>query len=314
MVKKNNSKIVYSVVVPVLNEEGNVAPLHKEILLVMKSLKKNFEIIFVNDGSADKTLQNLKKLKPVKIIDLRKNCGQSAALDAGIKASKGEILITLDGDGQNDPADIPELLAKMEEGYDAVCGWRYKRKDNFTKRFISKGAKFLRSLLVSDGVHDAGCTLRVYKRECFEDLDLYGEMHRMIPALLKWRGFKITEIKVNHRPRTRGKTKYNWKRTIKGFLDMLEIWFWRKYENRPLHLFGSLGLLLTIFSSLFLLFLAIKRLFFNYGLSDKIWPLAGMTSFITGIQLLIFGLLANLIIKNRYKKDFYKIREIIENK
>ena len=310
--EKTGTKTIYSVVVPVYNEDGNVVLLHKEILQVMKKLKESFEIIFVNDGSTDDTLNELKKLKPVKIVDLRKNSGQSAALDAGIKLADGEILITMDGDGQNDPADIPNLLKKLNEGYDVVCGWRHKRKDDFTKRFVSKGARFLRSFLVSDGVHDSGCTLRACHKECFEDLDLYGEMHRMIPSLLKWRGFRMTEIKVNHRPRQKGRTKYNWKRTIKGFLDMLEIWFWRKYESRPLHLFGAAGIALIGLSSLFLLFLAIKRFFFNYSLSDKIWPLIAMTGFITGIQFLIFGLLADLTIKNRNKKNFYKIKEVIE--
>lgn len=310
--QKDKDLPYYSVVVPVFNEQDNVASLHKEILAQMKSLKKSFEIIFVNDGSIDNTLNELIKLKPIKIIDLRKNSGQSAALDAGIKQAKGEIIITMDGDGQNDPADIPNLLKKLDEGFDVVCGWRYKRKDDLTKRFVSHCARILRGFLVSDGVHDSGCTLRVCKKECFEDLDLYGEMHRMIPSLLKWRGFRISEIKVNHRPRTKGKTKYNWKRTVKGFVDMLEIWFWRKYETRPLHLFGASGIALIGLSSLFTLYLAIRRLFFDYSLSDKIWPLVAITGLITGIQLLIFGLLADLTIKNRIKKDFYKIREIIE--
>jgi glycosyltransferase involved in cell wall biosynthesis len=310
--QKNDHLPYFSVVVPVLNEQDNVAFLHKEILVQMKGLKKSFEIVFVNDGSSDNTLNELKKLKPIKIIDLRKNSGQSAALDAGIKQAKGEIIITLDGDGQNDPADIPNLIKKLDEGFDVVCGWRHKRRDNLTKRFVSHWARLLRSFLVGDGIHDSGCTLRACRKECFEDLDLYGEMHRMIPSLLKWRGFKIAEIKVNHRPRTKGKTKYNWKRTVKGFVDMLEIWFWRKYETRPLHLFGATGLALIGLSFLFLFYLAVRRLFFNYSLSDKIWPLVAITGIITGIQLLAFGLLADLTIKNRTKKDFYKIREIIE--
>jgi len=309
----NDQKPYYSFIIPVFNEEKNVAPLHKEIIAVAKKLKKPFEIIFVNDGSNDATLKILKTLSPVKIINFRKNFGQSAALDAGIKHSQGEILITLDGDGQNDPADVPKMLEKLNKGYDVVCGWRYHRQDPFSKRFISDGAKFLRKFLVNDGVHDSGCTLRVYKRECFDHLDLYGEMHRMIPALLRWNGFRITEIKVNHRRRKSGRTKYSWKRTFKGFLDMLDIWFWRKYKGRPLHLFGSAGLFFIFFSVLLGTYLAIKRLFFGYGLSNKIWPLIAVTGFITGIQLLVFGLLANLILKSgNHHDDFYKIREIIE--
>jgi len=305
-------KPYFSIIVPILNEGKNIKNLHQEIVMVMKSLKKPYEIIFVDDGSSDNTLQVLKKLHPAKIIRFRKNFGQSAALDAGIKNSQGEILITLDGDGQNDPNDIPKLLKKLSERYDVVCGWRYQRKDPLSKKIISKFANYLGSFLVNPGIHDSGCTLRVYKRECFEDLDLYGEMHRLIPALIKWRGFKITEVKVNHKKRKFGKSKYTLTRTVKGFLDMFEVWFWRKYESRPLHIFGAAGLLLSFLSFAFAVFLAIMRLFFGYGLSDKIWPLVAVTSFITGIQLLIFGLLADLIIKNRNRKDFYKIKEVIE--
>ncbi|MCJ7804158.1 glycosyltransferase family 2 protein [Patescibacteria group bacterium] len=305
-------KPYFSVIVPLFNEEKNIAKLHQEILMVMKSLEKPYEIIFVDDGSNDNSFQVLRKLKPLKTIRFRRNFGQSAALDAGIKNSQGEILITLDGDGQNDPNDIPKLLKKLNEKYDAVCGWRYQRKDPLSKKIISKFANYIGSFLVNPGVHDSGCTLRVYKRECFEDFDLYGEMHRMIPALIRWRGFKITEVKVNHKKRKFGKTKYTLTRTLKGSLDMFEVWFWRKYENRPLHLFGGLGILLSFFSFAFGIYLAIRRIFFAYSLANKIWPLIAVTGFITGIQFLIFGLLADLIIKNRSKKDFYRIKEIIE--
>ncbi len=305
------TKPYFSFIVPVFNEQDNIAPLHKEIVKTAKKLKKPYEVIFIDDGSSDKTLENLKKLSPVKILVFRKNSGQSAALDAGIKAAQGEILITLDGDGQNDPADIPQMVAELN-GFDVVCGWRHKRKDPPAKRFISSGARFFRSFLVADKVHDAGCTLRVYKRECFSGLDLYGEMHRMIPALLAWNGFRLTEIKVNHRSRKMGKTKYSWQRIFKGFLDMLDVWFWRKYQARPLHLFGGAGLFLIGASSLFGLYLAIRRIFFEYSLSDKIWPLVAITGFITGIQLLIFGLLANLIIKTEQKHDFYRVRKVIK--
>ncbi len=302
----------YSFVVPVYNEEGNVAQLYQEILHTAKLLQKPFEIIFVDDGSSDNTQTELKKLKPIIIIQLRKNSGQSAALDAGFKASQGNVIVSLDGDGQNDPADIPHLVDKLEqEELDVVCGWRFKRKDNIFRRFISLGARFWRSILVSDGIHDAGCTLRVYRKEAIADLDLYGELHRMIPAILRWQGFKIGEMKVNHRPRTRGVSKYNYKRTVKGFLDMLDVWFWRKFEGRPLHLFGGLGLLLLGVSTMFGFYLGFMRLFFAYSLSNKIWPLIVVTGFITGIQLLIFGLLANLIIKGREDHKFYKVKKII---
>jgi len=300
----------YSVVVPAYNEEENVQKLHQEIVETMEDLGKPYEIIFVNDGSTDKTLEKLKNLSPIKIINLRKNFGQSSALDAGLKNSQGEIIITMDGDGQNPPHEIPKLLAELN-GYDCVCGWRYKRKDPWLKRFISKGARFLSLYLVSPGVHDSGCTLRAYKKEAAKSLDLHGELHRMIPAMLRWRGFDVTEVKVDHRQRKHGNTKYSWKRILKGFLDMVNVWFWRKYESRPLHLFGTLGILASGFSFLFGIYLGIRRLLFNYPLSNKIWPLLATTGFITGIQLLIFGILADLVIKNRPERKFYRIKEII---
>ena len=309
MAVKNNFK--FSVVVPVLNEEGNIKKLTKEIKASMKKLG-GFELIYVNDGSTDGTADVLQKSNGVKVITFRKNFGQSAALDAGIKEAKGKYIVTLDGDGQNDPADIPKLFEKLTEGYDVVCGWRHKRKDDRLKIFVSLGARKLRSVLVDDGVHDAGCTLRVYKKECFADLDLIGEMHRMIPAILRWRGFRITEMKVNHRARTWGKTKYTMTRTVKGFLDMLLIWFTRKYNNRPLHLFGSVGLFLISFSVILLGVLAGMKLFYGYELSDKIWPLVGMMAFLAGLQLLVSGILADMIIKNDTKNKSWMIKEIEE--
>ena len=312
--KKATKKIYYSVIVPLFNEEKNVVKLHKDIVSVMKSLKKNYEIIFVDDGSTDKTFENLKNIHPLKIIKFRRNFGQSAALDAGIKHASGQVFVTLDGDGQNDPNDIPNLLRNISNKYDVVCGWRHKRQDSFGKRIISNAANFLGKFFTNSGVHDSGCTLRVYRKECFEDFDLYGEMHRMIPALMKWRGFRITEVKVNHKPRKFGKTKYNFSRTLKGLLDMFEVWFWRKYENRPLHLFGGSGFVLSLLGIIFGIYLIVKRIFFGYALSNKIWPLVAMTIFITGVQLFIFGLLADLTIKNRSNKDrsFYRIKEILE--
>ncbi|HOW35818.1 MAG TPA: glycosyltransferase family 2 protein [Candidatus Omnitrophota bacterium] len=295
--------IEISVVVPVYNEEGSVVHLYTEIEAVLRAMGLTFEIIFVDDGSTDGTAAKLKTLRLLRVIRLRKNYGQSCALDAGVKAARGKFIVTLDGDGQNDPADIPLLWRTIQNGYSVVCGWRFKRKDSFLKRFISLGARFLRRRLVDDDIHDAGCTLRIYRRECFEDLDLYGELHRMIPALLKWRGFKITEVKVNHRPRIAGCTKYGWDRVLKGFLDMLYVWFWRKYAFRPLHLFGAFGIFFMLFGSLLLLFLTGLKIFLGYQLSNKIWPLVGFFSVSIGVQFLMMGFLAaNLVDQNRARK------------
>jgi len=304
-------KIKFSIIIPVFNEQENVKPLAKELKTNLEKISGKSEIIFVDDGSTDQTLKNLKKIKNIKIICLRKNYGQSTALDAGIKNARGDLIITIDGDQQNDPQDIIKLLKQLQQGYDFVCGWRYNRKDSLSRKIISKGASFLRKFLVNDKIHDSGCTLRIYKKECFQDVDIYGELHRMIPAILRWKGFTISEVKVNHRPRKHGKSKYNWKRIFKGFLDMIHVWFWRKYSHRPLHLFGGIGLLFNFIGGGLLVFLAFIKLKFGYPLANKIWPLVGFVFILIGIQLVATGLLAaNLSDLQKHKR--YSIKEIIE--
>ncbi len=305
-----------SVVVPLYNEEGNAKELHKKIIEACEALGKTFEIIFIDDGSMDKTNEICRDLKPLKFITFRKNFGQTAAFDAGIKNSSGKIVVTMDGDLQNDPADIGLLLEKLDGGYDVVSGWRKKRQDTFAKKFFSRTANVLRKVLIDDGIHDSGCSLKAYKRECFEDVDLFGEMHRFIPALLKIQGFKITEVSVSHHPRKRGVTKYNWKRGVKGFVDMISVWFWKKYANRPLHLFGAGGLAIFFLGILSGAALVIARIFYAVPMSNKIWPLIAIFLVLMGIQLFIFGLLADIVVKNYYKaqgKMNYKIKEIVEN-
>jgi len=310
-------KIYLSIVVPVFNEQDNVRKLHAEITAVLEKLEKSYEIIFVNDGSVDKTLENCKGLRPLKIINFRRNFGQTASLDAGFKEAKGNIIIAMDGDLQDDPTNIPKLLKKMKEGnFDIVASWRKIRRDSFSKKLLSKGADTLRKFLLNDGIHDSGCMLRAYKRECLANLDLMGEMHRFIPATLGMRGFKIGEVEVNHRPRIHGVTKYNYKRLLKGFLDALGVWFWMKYASRPLHLFGGVGLFSFILGGLFLLTLFVARIFYAYSLSDKVWPLLAIFLMMVGVQLFVSGLMADVLVKSRYKgkKMNYTIREIIENK
>lgn len=304
-------EIYISFVVPVFNEAGNVAPLHQEIVAVGKKIGKPYEIIFVNDGSTDGTLQELKNLSPVTIVDLRGNYGQTAAMDAGIRQASGEFLVTLDGDGQNDPADVPAMLdVLITKQKDVVCGWRHSRKDSYSKRFISKGAKWLRGFFIQDGIHDSGCTLRVYRRECFDNLVLRGEMHRFIPALLRWRGFNLAEVQVNHRARGAGQTKYTWKRMIKGFLDMFNLWFFHKFQSRPLHLLGTIGGILFALGVVMLFFLAIGRLFFSFRLSDSIWPLIAIFSILFGFQMIVSGLIMDLIISSSVHQKYYAIKNI----
>lgn len=314
MVKSRDKNL--SIIVPLKDEEGNVQQLHEELLGTFKEQGLQGEIIFIDDGSSDKTLEIARTLRPLKVVVFRKNFGQTSAMDAGIKAAKGDIIITMDGDRQNDPADISRLLDKLDEGYDVVSGWRQSRKDNFSKKFLSRGADKLRKFLINDTVNDSGCSLKAYKKECFEHVELYGEMHRFIPALLQIQGFKIGEVVVNHRPRTAGVTKYNYKRLIKGFLDTLSVWFWRKYANRPLHLFGGVGLLMGFVGVVLMLWMAFERVVLQIPLGNRIWPMLSIFLILGGMQLFISGLLADIAVKTYHqskKETPYKIKEIIEN-
>lgn len=306
-----------SVVVPVYNEEGNVAKLHQEIREMCENAGYDYEIIFINDGSSDKTDEICRTLRPLKYIQFRRNFGQTAAMDAGIKAATKAFIATLDGDGQNDPADIPKMLEYLlQNDFDVVSGWRKNRKDTFMKRFISRGANVLRYLLVHDGIHDSGCSLKVYRKECFIGINLYGEQHRFIPAILKMKGFKIDEIVVNHRERTSGRTKYNWHRTIKGFVDMISVWFWNKYASRPLHILGAFGILFGIVGCgcgiwsivLFLL---------GYKMSNNIIPpILTVFFIIMAVLMFILGLMSEMLMKIYFGVHVdrsYSIKEIVEN-
>jgi len=307
-----------SVVVPVYNEEGNVAELHKEINDVCKAAGYDYEIIFINDGSKDDTNKICKTLKPLKYIHMRRNFGQTAAMDAGIKASIKDLIVTMDGDRQNDPQDIPKMIDYLyENDLDVVSGWRKNRKDTFMKRFVSRGANLLRKIFVKDGIHDSGCSLKVYRKECFKGINLYGEQHRFIPAILEIKGFKVGEIVVNHRARTAGKTKYNWKRTFKGFVDMISVWFWNKYATRPLHLLGGLGIgFLT--AGLGCGIWSIVLFAMGKKMSNNIFPpLLTIFFIIIGLLMFVFGLMSEILVKTYYGVHVdasYSIKEICENK
>jgi glycosyltransferase involved in cell wall biosynthesis len=305
-----------SIVVPLYNEEENVQKLHEEILQVCKDNNYTFEIIFIDDGSTDATFTRSKVLSPIKIIRLRKNFGQTAAFDAGIKSAKYDYIITMDGDCQNDPNDIPLLIKTLEQNrLDIVSGWRKKRKDSLSKRFISRGALAFRRVLLKDHIHDSGCSLKIYKKECFNGLSLYGEMHRFIPALLMGSGYRVGETIVNHRPRYKGISKYNWKRTVKGIVDMMSIAFWHKFASRPLHFLGGLGLLLTLFG-----FATGAVTFYNFligqGMSETAWPLLTVFFFLAGAQFFVSGLIIDVLLRNHYEttqNKAYSITEIWQN-
>lgn len=305
-----------SIVVPVYNEEGNVEELHREIKETCEQAGYDYEILFINDGSSDRTDEICRKLKPLKYIQLRRNFGQTAAMDAGIKAASKEFIATLDGDRQNDPHDIPRMLEYLlQNKLDVVSGWRKNRKDSFMKRFISRGANVFRYIMVHDGIHDSGCSLKVYRKECFENINLYGEQHRFIPGILKMKGFTVGEVVVNHRARTYGVTKYNWKRTVKGFVDMVSVWFWNKYASRPLHMLGGAGVVFLILGGgcgIWSIILWIS----GRKMSNNIFPPLMTVFFVViGLLLFVFGLMSEILIKTYYGVHVdtpYSIKEICD--
>ncbi len=301
--KKQKPRV--SIVIPAYNEEKNITLLFEKVRAVMKQMRVSYEILFVDDGSRDRTLAAMLRIRDphVQVIKFRKNFGQTAALDAGFKAAHGAVIIPLDADLQNDPSDIPRLVAKLDGGYDVVSGWRVNRRDSFFKHLTSRGANMLRKLLFHDTIHDSGCTLKAYRRECFENLNLYGEMHRFIPALLGLRGFRVTELPVRHHPRRFGKTKYSVKRVLKGFLDMLVVTFWMRYATRPIHLFGTLGILTTLIGLLIGLYLSIIKIFFNEPIGNRPLLLLTILLIVLGVQFVIFGLMADILIKIYYRNQ-----------
>jgi len=306
-----------SIVVPVYNEEANIALLHEEITGCCRREGYDFEVIFIDDGSTDRTNEIIRHLSPVKYIRFRRNFGQTAAMDAGIKQATGSLIVTMDGDRQNNPADIPAMIRYLKENdLDVVSGWRKNRKDTFMKKFVSRGANVLRKMIINDNIHDSGCSLKVYRKECFDGINLYGEMHRFIPALLTIRGYRIGEMVVSHRPRIGGRTKYNWKRTFKGFIDMLAIRFWSRFSTRPLHLFGTLGILF-IFCSLITGIFTFIDFMKGLGMSETALPVLTTFLFLGGLQMFFTGLISDILMRNYYesgdKPGYYNIREIVNN-
>jgi len=317
---EKQKQVEISIIIPVYNEEGNLKELHAKLTDVIPTITENYEILFVDDGSTDNSFGILKELnkedKKVKVIKFRRHFRQSAAISAGFDYSKSDVIISMDGDLQNDPRDIPKLLDELEkEDYDVVCGWRFDRADTMLKKLFSRIANRLRRRFTAEDIHDSGCTLRAYKRECIADLELYGEMHRYIPALLLWKGYKIGEVKVRHHERKYGKTKYSWRRIIKGFLDLIVIIFWQKYSARPIHVFGGLGLLLSVVGGIVSLYLVILRLFFGMGLSDRPLFIVAIFTVIVGVQFVVFGVLADIMLKVYYgmkERKNYLVEMVVE--
>jgi glycosyltransferase involved in cell wall biosynthesis len=290
-----------SVVVPLYNEADNVAELHRELRAALSSLGRPYEILLVDDGSRDGTAERLREAEAsdpqVRVLTLRRNFGQTAAFCAGFDHARGEVVVTSDGDLQNDPADIPRLLAKLEEGYDIVCGWRSERKDPLSRRLPSQFANRLISWSTGVQLHDYGCSLKAMRAFVVKGLKLYGEMHRFIPAVASWMGVSVCEMRVNHRPRTRGTSKYGLGRTLRVVLDLFTVKFLGEYGTRPAHLFGLMGLLSGGAGFTILAYLSYLKLFQDEAIWGRPLLLLGGLLFLTGVILVSFGLLAELLVR-----------------
>lgn len=309
-----------SVIVPLLNEEENIEVLYRELIDQLRELGQEFEIIFVDDGSTDRTFEILSKIQKddsrVKVISFRKNFGQTAALSAGFDHARGDIIVTLDADLQNDPQDIPKLLEKLNEGYDLVNGWRFDRKDPFlTRRLPSIIANKIISLITRVTLHDYGCTLKAFRKEVTKNIRLYGEMHRFIPAIASGMGISICEVKVNHRARKYGKSNYGISRTIRVILDLITVKFLLSYATRPIQVFGLLGFCSGIIGFAIAIYLTIQRQFFGIPLANRPLLLLAILLIFIGLQFVTLGLIAELQTRTYHEaqnKPIYVIREILE--
>lgn len=307
-----------SVVIPVYNEEENIELSYREVTDVMSSMDVNYEIIYIDDGSRDKTLEKLVSIsnadKNVKVIEFRRNFGQTAAMAAGFDHSTGDVVVALDGDLQNDPKEIPAMIAKLNEGYDMVAGWRKDRKDKYISRRVpSMIANWLISKSTNVQLHDYGCTLKVMTGDVARSIKLYGEMHRFIPALADEIGAKIAEVPVNHRERQFGKSKYGISRTIRVILDLITVKFLLGYSKRPIHLFGSIGMVSGILGTLILTILTYQRFFMSVPMGNRPLLALGVMLIIIGLQFLVFGLLAEVLARTYYEsqqKSIYAVRRI----
>ncbi len=309
-----------SFVIPVFNEEENIPDLYRELTVAADKLGRSYEVIFIDDGSRDGSYPALRRLQAsdprIKVIRLRRNFGQTAALSAGFDRARGEIIVTLDADLQNDPADTALLLAKMDEGYDIVSGWRIKRKDKLvSKKLPSKMANWIISRVTGVKLHDYGCTLKAFRREIVKHIHLYGEMHRFIPAIASTMGVSIAEIPVNHRPRIHGKSKYNLSKSIRVFLDLLTVKFLLSYSTRPLQIFGLFGLVAGITGGIIGLALSYQRLVLKVGIGNRPLLLLAVILIVIGFQFVTMGLLGEIMVRTYHEaveKHIYVVREVLD--
>jgi glycosyltransferase involved in cell wall biosynthesis len=309
-----------SIIVPVYNEEENVAEMYAELSAVADNSGLNTEFVFIDDGSRDSTADRLEELartdSRIRLVRLRRNFGQTAAMAAGFDYAEGDVVVTIDGDLQNDPAEIPRMIAKLDEGYDLVAGWRKNRQDRMLSRKIpSMIANRLISKTTNVELHDYGCTLKVFTKEVAKNLQLYGEMHRFIPAIAAQMGVRIAEIPVNHRPRIHGSTKYGISRTFRVILDLLVVNFFLGYSTRPIHMFGMLGMLSGGLGGLLLFWLSVEKIFFGMAIGNRPLLLLGAMLVLIGLQFVCFGLLAEVLMRTYHEsqnKKTYVVRDVVQ--
>lgn len=306
-----------SVVIPTYNEEENIKLLYDEITGVMQTMDHDYEVLFIDDGSSDTTLSVLRGIQEadahIGIVQFRRNFGQTAAMSAGFDYASGDVIITMDADLQNDPHDFPRFIAKIDEGFDVVTGWRYDRQDAFINRKLpSMVANKIISWTTGVALHDYGCTLKAFRREVIKNINLYGEMHRFIPAIASGMGISFTEIKVNHRPRRFGTSKYGISRTIRVILDLITVKFLLSYATRPIQIFGLLGFISGTGGFLIALIMTIQRQFFDIPLSDRPLLLLAILLIFIGIQFISIGLIAELQARTYHEsqqKPVYFVKE-----
>jgi glycosyltransferase involved in cell wall biosynthesis len=289
---------VISVVVPVHNEEKSVEPLYDELRAALDPLERPWEAVFVDDGSSDGSLAALTRLHStgpnVKVVRLRRNFGKAAALAAGFRYAEGDVVVTIDSDLQDDPAEIPRLLAKLDEGFDLVSGWKVQRRDPFSRRIPSRIFNSVVGRVSGLRLHDLNCGLKAYRAEVVRNLRVYGELHRFLPVLAHDRGYRVAELPVNHRPRGHGKSRYGVERYLRGFLDFLTVWFMGRYRHRPLHLFGSLGVAMGAIGTVLLTYLTVLKLS-GEAIGHRPLLTLGVLLVVVGLQFFSLGLLSELI-------------------
>ena len=287
-----------SVVVPLLNEERSLETLYAEIVAALEQEGHDFEVVFVDDGSTDESLSTLGRLHEeqsnVVVVHLRRNFGKAAALQAGFLEARGDIVVTIDADLQDDPGEIPKLLAKLEEGFDLVSGWKTRRNDPFPRRLFSRIFNWVTGVISGVHLHDVNCGLKAYRAEVLKGMRIYGELHRFIPVLAAYRGYRVAEIPVNHRARQHGRSRYGPERYLRGFFDLLSVTFMGRYRHRPLHLFGGVGLLMGAIGFIILTYLSVMW-FWGHGIGGRPLFTLGVLLMVVGIQFISLGLLSELI-------------------